>query len=247
MIESFKPIWDQVVMLIKLENVTVHYGTAEAVKDINILQDKGSVVSVIGANGAGKSTILKSISGLVALTAGSIEFSGEEIGGMSVERIVNLGIAHVPEGRRLFPYMSVAENIHLGAYLRKDKSGISNDLEKVFVLFPILKERRKQKAGSLSGGEQQMLAIGRALMAKPVLLMMDEPSLGLAPIVIDTLADTILDINKSGISVLLVEQNAGLVTKVSQKCYVMEVGKVVLEGNIKDLMADDSVRRAFLG
>jgi branched-chain amino acid transport system ATP-binding protein len=234
-------------MLIKLENVTVHYGTAEAVKDINILQDKGSVVSVIGANGAGKSTILKSISGLVALTAGSIEFSGEKINGMSVDRIVNLGIAHVPEGRRLFPYMSVAENIHLGAYLRKDKAGISTDLEKVFVLFPILRERRKQKAGSLSGGEQQMLAVGRALMAKPVLLMMDEPSLGLAPIVIDTLADAILDINKGGISVLLVEQNAGLVTKVSQKCYVIEVGKVVLEGDIKVLMADDSVRRAFLG
>jgi branched-chain amino acid transport system ATP-binding protein len=234
-------------MLIKLENVTVHYGTAEAVKDINILQDKGSVVSVIGANGAGKSTILKSISGLVALTAGSIEFSGEKISGMSVERIVNLGIAHVPEGRRLFPYMSVAENIHLGAYLRNDKAGISNDLEKVFSLFPILKERRNQKAGSLSGGEQQMLAVGRALMAKPVLLMMDEPSLGLAPIVIDNLANTIIDINKSGITVLLVEQNAGLVTKVSQKCYVMEVGKVVLEGNLKDLMADDSVRRAFLG
>jgi branched-chain amino acid transport system ATP-binding protein len=247
MIESFELIWDRAVMLIKLENVTVHYGTAEAIKDINILQDKGSVVSVIGANGAGKSTILKSISGLVALTAGSIEFSGEKINGMSVDRIVNLGIAHIPEGRRLFPYMSVAENIHLGAYLRKDKAGISTDLEKVFGLFPILKERRNQKAGSLSGGEQQMLAIGRALMAKPVLLMMDEPSLGLAPIVIDNLADTIIDINKSGITVLLVEQNAGLVTKVSQKCYVMEVGKVVLEGNIKDLMADDSVRRAFLG
>jgi branched-chain amino acid transport system ATP-binding protein len=234
-------------MLIKLENVTVHYGTAEAVKDINILQDKGSVVSVIGANGAGKSTILKSISGLVPLTAGSIEFSGEKINGLSVDRIVNLGIAHVPEGRRLFPYMTVAENIHLGAYLRSDKAGISTDLEKVFDLFPILKERRKQKAGSLSGGEQQMLAVGRALMAEPKLLMMDEPSLGLAPIVIDALADTILNINKSGISVLLVEQNAGLVTRVSQKCYVIEVGKVVLEGDIKELMADDSVRRAFLG
>ncbi len=234
-------------MLIKLHNVTVFYDTAEAIKNVTILQEEGSVVSVIGANGAGKSTILKSISGLVPLKSGEIEFSGKKINGMSVDRIVELGIAHVPEGRRLFPYMSVAENIHLGAYLRKDKVGVLEDLERNFALFPVLRERRNQKAGSLSGGEQQMLAIGRALMAKPKLLMMDEPSLGLAPIVIDQLADRIIDINKSGISVLLVEQNAGLVTKVSQKCYVMEVGKVVLEGDIKELMADDSVRRAFLG
>lgn len=234
-------------MFIKLEQVTVHYGTAEAVKDINILQETGSVVSVIGANGAGKSTILKSISGLIPLTEGLIKFSGEKINGLSVDKIVGLGIAHVPEGRRLFPYMTVAENIHLGAYLRNNKAGIKEDLERNFTLFPVLRERQNQKAGSLSGGEQQMLAIGRALMARPKLLMMDEPSLGLAPIVIDALAYTILDINKSGISVLLVEQNAGLVTKVSQKCYVIEVGRVVLEGDIKELMADDSVRRAFLG
>ena len=234
-------------MLIELKNVTVYYDTAEAVRDVTIHQEEGSVVSVIGANGAGKSTILKSISGLVPTRSGEIEFRGEKINGMSVDKIVGLGIAHVPEGRRLFPYMSVAENIHLGAYLRKDKSGVSEDLEKSFTLFPILKERRNQKAGSLSGGEQQMLAIGRALMARPRLLLMDEPSLGLAPIIIDQLADRILDINRSGISVLLVEQNAGLVTRVSQKCYVIEVGKVVLEGDIKELMADDSVRRAFLG
>ena len=234
-------------MLLKLENVTVYYGQAKAVEDISILQEKGSVVSVIGANGAGKSTILKTISGLIPLKSGSIEFSGEKISGMPVVRIVSLGIAHVPEGRRLFPYMTVGENINLGAYLRKDSDGMSKDLDKVFTLFPRLKERLNQKAGSLSGGEQQMLAIGRALMAKPKLLMMDEPSLGLAPIVIDALAETIMDINKSGISVLLVEQNAGLVTKVSQKCYVIEVGRVVLEGDIKELMADDSVRRAFLG
>ncbi|MBN2061348.1 MAG: ABC transporter ATP-binding protein [Deltaproteobacteria bacterium] len=234
-------------MLLKLEDVTVYYGQAKAVENIHILQEKGSVVSVIGANGAGKSTILKSISGLIPLKSGSIEFSGAKISGMSVVKIVSLGIAHVPEGRRLFPYMTVEENINLGAYLRKDTEGVPKDLEKVFTLFPRLRERQKQKAGSLSGGEQQMLAIGRALMAKPKLLMMDEPSLGLAPIVIDALSDTIQDINRSGITVLLVEQNAGLVTKVSQKCYVIEVGKVVLEGDIKHLMADDSVRRAFLG
>jgi branched-chain amino acid transport system ATP-binding protein len=172
---------------------------------------------------------------------------GKEINGMPINKIVGFGIAHVPEGRKLFPYMSVMANIKLGAYLRKEKAGILTDLEEVFRLFPRLKERRNQKAGSLSGGEQQMLAIGRALMAKPKLLMMDEPSLGLAPLVIDLLANVIRDINQSGISVLLVEQNAGLVTKVSKKCYVIEVGKVVLEGDVKELMANDSVRRAFLG
>jgi branched-chain amino acid transport system ATP-binding protein len=234
-------------ILLKLSNVTVHYGTAEAVKDITIMLEEGAVVSVIGANGAGKSTILKAISGLVPLYSGEVEFLGKEINGMPINKIVGLGIAHVPEGRKLFPYMSVMANIKLGAYLRKEKAGIITDLEEVFRLFPRLKERRNQKAGSLSGGEQQMLAIGRALMAKPKLLMMDEPSLGLAPLVIDLLANVIRDINQSGISVLLVEQNAGLVTKVSKKCYVIEVGKVVLEGDVKELMANDSVRRAFLG
>jgi branched-chain amino acid transport system ATP-binding protein len=234
-------------MLLKLSNVTVHYGTAEAVKDITIQLEEGAVVSVIGANGAGKSTILKAISGLVTVSSGRVEFSGKEINGMPINKIVGLGIAHVPEGRKLFPYMSVMANIKLGAFLRKDKEGVLMDLEKVFTLFPRLKERHNQKAGSLSGGEQQMLAIGRALMAKPKLLMMDEPSLGLAPIVINLLANVIKDINKSGISVLLVEQNAGLVTKVSRKCYVIEVGQVVLDGEITELMANDSVRRAFLG
>lgn len=234
-------------MLLKLSKVTVHYGTAEAIKDISLFLEEGSAVSVIGANGAGKSTILKAISGLVPLHSGKIEFLGQETTGMRINQIVGLGIAHVPEGRKLFPYMSVLANIKSGAYLRKDRRGITLDLEKVFNLFPRLGERRNQKAGSLSGGEQQMLAIGRALMAKPKLLMMDEPSLGLAPLVIHQLAETILDIHRSGISVLLVEQNAGLVTKVSQRGYVIEVGRVVLEGNIHDLMANDSVRRAFLG
>ncbi len=234
-------------MLLRLKNTTVYYGSAQAVSDIDISQDEGSIISIIGANGAGKSTILKAISGLVPLRSGEIEFQDQKINGMSTDKIVKLGLICVPEGRKLFPFMSVLENMKLGAFLRKDKIGIANDMESVFKLFPRLKERANQKAGSLSGGEQQMLAIARGMMAKPKLLMMDEPSLGLAPILIDNIANAILDINKTGISVLLVEQNAGLVTKVAQKCYVIEVGKVILEGQIKELMANDSVRRAFLG
>jgi branched-chain amino acid transport system ATP-binding protein len=234
-------------MLLNVSNITVHYGSAEALHDVSIAVAEGEVISVIGANGAGKSTMLKAISGLIPITSGSIQFLDKKINGMATDKIVALGVAQIPEGKKLFPYMSVRENIKLGAYLRKDKDGIEEDMDAVYMLFPRLKERANQKAGSLSGGEQQMLAIGRALMTKPKLLMMDEPSLGLAPIVIDQLAVVINDINQRGISVLLVEQNAGLVTKVSQKCYVIEVGKVVLQGNIKELMVDDSVRRAFLG
>ncbi len=234
-------------MMLELKDITVCYGTAEAVTNISVALEEGSVVSVIGANGAGKSTILRAISGLAPIRTGEIDFLGQRIDGLPINKIVGLGIAHVPEGRRLFPYMTVMANIKLGAYLRKDSAGVGDDLDKVFQLFPRLKERCSQRAGSLSGGEQQMLAIGRALMARPKLLMMDEPSLGLAPVVIDNLAKAIIEINKGGISVLLVEQNAGLVTKVSRKCYVIEVGKVVLTGEIKELMADDSVKRAFLG
>jgi branched-chain amino acid transport system ATP-binding protein len=233
--------------MLELNNITVRYGTAEAIRNVTVALEAGTAVSIIGANGAGKSTILRAISGLVPLHGGNIRFLGQRIDGLPINKIVGLGIAHVPEGRRLFPYMSVMANIRLGAYLRLDKASVLNDLEMVFSLFPRLKERRNQKAGSLSGGEQQMLAIGRALMARPKLLMMDEPSLGLAPVVIDHLAETIVGINKSGITVLLVEQNAGLVTRVSRMCYVIEVGQVVLAGDIDELMADDSVKRAFLG
>jgi branched-chain amino acid transport system ATP-binding protein len=234
-------------MLLKLDNVSVRYGTAVALMDINLAQEEGSVVSVIGANGAGKSTLLKAISGLVPLYSGEIQFLGQKISGMAVDKIIGLGIGYVPEGRKLFPFMSVLSNLKLGAYLLKDKHETQARLDSIFKLFPRLKERLGQQAGSLSGGEQQMLAVGRALMGKPKLLIMDEPSLGLAPIVIDLLSETINNINKDGVSVLLVEQNAGLVTKVAQKCYVIEVGRVVLQGNIKDLMSDNSVRRAFLG
>ncbi len=234
-------------MLLELKDVSVYYGTAMAVTDISLSQEEGSVVSVIGANGAGKSTILKAINGLVPLRSGTIEFDGKRIDGSRTDAIVKAGIACVPESRKLFPYMSVQSNLNMGAYLRKDKQGVKEDLEDVFALFPRLKERLRQKAGSLSGGEQQMLAIARALMSKPRLLMMDEPSLGLAPIIIDTVADTILEINRRGVSVLLVEQNAGLVSRVAQQCYVIEVGRIVLEGDIKQMMSNDSVRRAFLG
>ena len=247
MIKSYKPTLVPVNMLLKLNRITVHYGTAVAIKDITIALDEGAVVSVIGANSAGKSTILKAISGMVPINSGEIVFLDKTINGLPVNKIVQLGVVHVPEGRRLFPYMSSLANMKLGAYLRKDRAEMNKDLEEVFELFPRLKERRNQKAGSLSGGEQQMLAIGRALMAGPRLLMMDEPSLGLAPVVIEDLTNTIKDINMRGISVLLVEQNAGLVTEVSQKCYVIEVGKVVLEGDMKEIMANEAVKRAFLG
>lgn len=233
--------------MLSLRDVSVYYGTAMAVDDINLSQEEGSIVSVIGANGAGKSTILKAINGLVPLRSGAIEFDGTRIDGMPTDAIVKAGIACVPESRKLFPHMSVQSNLKLGAYLRKDKQGVADDLEVVFKLFPRLKERLRQRAGSLSGGEQQMLAIGRALMSKPRLLMMDEPSLGLAPIVIETLAETINEINQRGVTVLLVEQNAGLVCKVAHWCYVIEVGKIVLEGHINEMMSNDSVRRAFLG
>jgi branched-chain amino acid transport system ATP-binding protein len=234
-------------MLLELKGLSVNYGSAMAVSGIDLTQEEGSIIAVIGANGAGKSTILKAITGLVTPRAGSIEMDGKPIDRTSTVQRVKSGIACVPESRKLFPFMSVQSNLNLGAYLRKDKKAIQEDLEGVFALFPRLKERLRQKAGSLSGGEQQMLAIGRALMTGPRLLLMDEPSLGLAPIVIDNLAGTINEINQRGVSVLLVEQNAGLVSRVAQRCYVIEVGKIVLEGDVENLMSNDLVRRAFLG
>lgn len=234
-------------MLLSLQKINVNYGTAEVIRDVSLEVEEGSITSIIGANGAGKSTILKAISGLIPLVSGQILFKGNNLKGIPVNELVSLGIIHVLEGRGLFPSMSVLNNLKLGAYLRKNKKEIETDLADVYRLFPRLKERANQKAGSLSGGEQQMLAIGRALMAKPKLLMLDEPSLGLAPLIIDLVASTIIDVNKHGISVLLVEQNASLVTKVAQKAYVLEVGRIAMEGDIKGLMDNESVRRAFLG
>jgi branched-chain amino acid transport system ATP-binding protein len=234
-------------MLLKLKGVTVYYESSLAIEDINMDVPQGTVTSIMGANGAGKSTILKAISGLVTLTGGEILFEDKKIDKMAAHRIVSLGIIQVPEGRRLFPYMSVLENLRIGTYLRKDKDRIKKDLDDIFSRFPFLWERRTQQAGTLSGGQQQTLAICRALMAKPKILLMDEPSMGLAPRTVDELVRVIMTINQSGISVLLAEQNAGLVMQVAQRGYVIEVGKIILEGDMNALKGNNVVKKAFLG
>jgi branched-chain amino acid transport system ATP-binding protein len=234
-------------MLLDIKNITVYYGKSMAIQDISLGVPDGSVVSIIGANGSGKSTILRALTGLVPLSQGEIFFSGEKISHKETSDIVRKGIILVPEGRQLFPYLSVISNLKLGASLRKDREGIGESLEVVYKLFPRLKERTNQKAGTLSGGEQQMLAIGRGLMAKPRLLCMDEPSLGLAPIVVEQLGEVVKDINKHGVSVLLVEQNVHLALGVASRGYALQVGKVVLEGDIAAMKNSDIVRRAYLG
>lgn len=234
-------------MLLEVKNITLHYGKSIALDDISLEVTEGAVVSIIGANGAGKSTILRAISGLVPLTSGEIWFRGKRIDSVATTEIVKLGVVHIPEGRHLFPHLTVLSNLKLGASLRKDKDGINKDMDGVFKHFPILWDRRSQEAGTLSGGEQQMLAIGRGLMAKPKLLLMDEPSLGLAPIVVDELARAIKDINQSGVSVLLVEQNVPLALGVASMGYALQVGRVVLEGDIDKIKSSDIVKRAYLG
>ncbi len=234
-------------MLLSLKDVKVHYGKAEAIKGINIDVTEGSVTGLIGANGAGKSTIMRAISGLVPISAGEIWFQNNRLDGKATHEIVKLGIAQVPEHRKLFPFMSVMQNIKTGAYLRNDREAIKKDLDKILQRFPILGQRRNQRASTLSGGEQQMLAIGRALMARPKLLLMDEPSLGLAPLVVQSLVDIIGEINKDGISVLLVEQNAGLAFSATELLYVLSVGTITLEGKTKELMTNEIVRESFLG
>jgi branched-chain amino acid transport system ATP-binding protein len=234
--------------LLEIKNITVHYGNSLAIKDVSLEVPEGTVVSILGANGAGKSTVLWALAGLTPLTSGEIRFMGNQISGKPPLEVIRAGIAIVPEGRQLFPYLSVLTNLELGATLRRDKDGIRRDLEEVvYKLFPKLKERSKQQAGTLSGGEQQMLAIGRGLMANPKLLCMDEPSLGLAPIVIDQLGKVIKDINKGGVSVLLIEQNTNLALGVASRGYVLEVGRVVLEGDITTLKSSNIVKRAYLG
>ena len=244
---SSKPTLELAKMLLNLKDISVHYGKAEAIRNVTIEVTEGTVVGIIGANGAGKSTILRAVCGAVPITKGEIWFMDKRADGMAPHHIVKLGVTHVPEGRHLFPYMTVSANLKIGAYLRKDKLAVKRDLKGVFERFPRLYERRNQQASTMSGGEQQMLAIGRGLMAKPRLLLLDEPSLGLAPLVVKELATIIRDIHQSGISILLVEQNAGLVTKVTERGYVLEVGKVVLEGNLKEIMTNEIVRSAFLG
>jgi branched-chain amino acid transport system ATP-binding protein len=234
-------------MLLEVRNITVCYGKSIALNNVSLEVAEGSVVSIVGANGSGKSTILKALSGLVPLSTGEIWFQDRRIDGFQTMNIVKQGIVHIPEGRWLFPHLTVLVNLQLGASLRKDREEIKNDLQRIFELFPRLRERRNQKAGTLSGGEQQMVAIARGLMAKPRLLLMDEPSLGLAPIMVIHLGDVIKDINRAGVSVLLVEQNVPLALGVATRGYALQIGKVVLEGNIEKIKSSDIVKRAYLG
>ena len=234
-------------MILSIKNISLYYGKAMALDNVSIEIEDGSVVTMIGANGAGKSTVLRALSGLVKINSGEIWFSGKRIDGTSPTNIVKMGIVHVPEGRRLFPALSVMSNLELGASLRKDKTGIKKDLDEIFVHFPRLLERRNQSAGTLSGGEQQMVAIARGLMAKPKLLLLDEPSLGLSPIMVDELVPIIKNINQTGVAVLLVEQNIGLALRVAAKGYALQVGKVVLQGDIELFKSSDIVKRAYLG
>ena len=234
-------------MLLEVKDLRVHYDGVEALKGISLEVGEGEIVSLVGANGAGKSTTLRAISGLKTPTGGEIWFEENRIDHFLPQDIVKLGIGHVPEGRNPFPYMTVLENLKLGAFLRKDKDGIDNDLEQLFSHFPVLKDRRMQQAKTLSGGEQQMLVIARALMGKPNLLLMDEPSLGLAPAMVQGIGRIVLDINQRGTSILLVEQNARLALRVAYRGYVLETGAVVLHGGGEELLHSEHVKRAYLG
>jgi branched-chain amino acid transport system ATP-binding protein len=234
-------------MLLEVKDLNVHYGKAQAIKEISIGIEEGKIITLIGANGAGKTTILRTISGLKKPTSGEISFEGRQIVGLSLHEIVKLGIAHVPEGRRVFATMTVLENLKMGAYLRKDKRGIEEDLERLYEHFPVLKARRAQPAGSLSGGEQQMLATSRALMTTPKLLLMDEPSMGLSPILVEEVGKIIHDINRDGITIILVEQNARMALNIADYCYVLEVGKISMEGIGEDLVNNEDVQKAYLG
>ena len=232
--------------ILKVENMNVYYGAIHAIKGISFHVDQGEVVTLIGANGAGKSTTLQTVSGLLRSRTGSIQFCGESISNVPSHKIVEKGLAQVPEGRRIFLQMSVEENLEMGAYTQS-ASGVEADLEKVYAQFPRLKERRRQIAGTLSGGEQQMLAIGRALMSHPKLLMLDEPSMGLAPILVEQIFDIIRQLHKEGTTILLVEQNAQMALSVADRAYVMETGKITLSGTGAELAASDEVKKAYLG
>jgi len=233
--------------MLKLRNIHTKYGHIEALKGIDIHVKEGEIVAIIGANGAGKTTTLNTISGILKPVAGTIEYLNHDITRWSADRIVSEGLIQVPEGRQIFPLLTVKENLMMGAYLRKDKLEVTKDLEMVYDMFPRLKEREKQLGGTLSGGEQQMLAIGRALMSKPTLLLLDEPSLGLAPIIVQNIFKIIVDINKKGTTIMLVEQNAHMALSIAHRGYVMETGKIILEDNAKALLNNDEVKSAYLG
>lgn len=234
-------------MLLEITGLRVRYGGAEVLKGISINVEEGEIVTIIGSNGAGKTTTLRTISGLKRPVTGEILFQGKRIHGAPAQDIVKMGIGHVPQGRNLFPYMGVLENIRLGAYLQNDKNQIKQSLERIFQTFPVLKARKRQQAGTLSGGEQQMLAIARALMGNPTLLLLDEPSIGLAPIVVREIGKIAVEINQRGTSILLVEQNARLALRLAHRGYVLETGSVVLQGKCEDLLTDERVKRAYLG
>ena len=233
--------------MLKVNNIHTFYGQIEALKGISVEVNEGEIVTLIGANGAGKSTTLKTISGQLHPAEGEVIFQGEKVSGLLSHEVTAKRIIQVPEGRHIFPQMSVQENLDMGAFLRNDKAEIASDMEKVLELFPRLRERKNQKGGTLSGGEQQMLAMGRAMMARPLLLMLDEPSMGLAPVIVDTIFETIVRLNKEGMTILLVEQNAHMALSIANRGYVMETGKVVLEGPGKELLTNELVRKTYLG
>lgn len=234
--------------MLKLKNLQTFYGNIQALKDVSIEISEGEIITLIGANGAGKTTTLMSVCGIVPPRSGDILFMGKPIHDLSPNQIVSLGISQVPEGRRIFPYLTVMENLDMGAFLRTDKDGIKQDMEYIFELFPILAERRHQAGGTLSGGEQQMLAISRALMARPMLLLMDEPSLGLAPLIVKQIFEIIRKVNtENNTTIFLVEQNANLALKVAHRGYVMETGRITLADSAENLLADEKVKKAYLG
>jgi branched-chain amino acid transport system ATP-binding protein len=233
--------------LLELENVHTYYGHIHALKGISLSVDEAEIVSLIGGNGAGKSTTLNTISGLLKPREGSVKLSGEDLAGTKAHEIVAKGVVQVPEGRRIFARLTVTENLEMGAYTQNDKKRYTENVERVFTLFPRLKERRTQVGGTLSGGEQQMLAMGRAMMADPKILLMDEPSMGLAPVLVDSIFETIVDLNKTGTTILLVEQNARMALQVASRGYVIETGTIALSGTAEQLRADESVQKAYLG
>lgn len=233
--------------MLEVNNIDVYYGVIHALKNVSLKVQEGEIVTLIGANGAGKTTTLRTISGLIKPTKGSIYFRGEKINSTNPQEIVAKGISHVPEGRHIFQDMSVSENLELGAFLRKDKNGIEDDYEMIYSKFPILKDRSKQRAGTLSGGEQQMLAIGRVLMSRPKLLLMDEPSMGLAPLLVQEIFSIIKEINNQGTTILLVEQNANIALSIADRAYVIEIGSVVIEGSGKELAKSEEIKKAYLG